>query len=334
MKINTYHQKIMKQYENIRKKNEEEQRARRRETEERIPEIPATESLMAEKSILIARSGIRPNKAGLPSLQNLKEELTALKNKKYRLLEDAGLPEDYLELKYQCSLCSDTGYAGGKKCKCYYEKMAELVYEDSEFSELLKECSLGTLKSNIFSEKTDPRWKMSPKQNMEKNIEFARKYTEKFDSHSMNLYLSGESGTGKTCYASSIAGELIEKGHLVVYRTAWQLMKDVKEAMYGNNQDLTDLLLDSDLLIIDDLGTEMNSELSKTEMFNIINGRLLKRKKVIVSTNLGLNEIKDKYSERLSSRIMGDFFKLAFFGEDLRITKGNETMKEIKNLLK
>ena len=129
----------------------------------------------------------------------------------------------------------------------------------------------------------------------------------------------GNSGTGKTFLSWCIAKELLDRGYLVIYKTSAEIMSDLRNIVIENNSILKDLLINCDLLIIDDLGAEQVTDFTNTELFNLINTKLLKNKKMLISTNLTLHQISKLYSDRLYSRLAGNFRNFTFYGDDLRI---------------
>ncbi|MFZ2257042.1 MAG: ATP-binding protein [Clostridiaceae bacterium] len=321
--MNNLHSKVMARYGAIRTQEEEQQRNRKTEIYKRIPQISNLETLMSRNSLNVARVHLKAEENLEAAIQALKTENLNLRQEKMELLVAHGYPMDYMDLKFKCRKCNDTGFIAGKKCSCYNGHLAEIVYEESHFKELMKDNSFMTYDDSLFDDKSvNPEYNKTVKQNMRDNLKMALRYVSEFSIHAENLYLYGPSGTGKTFLASCIARELLNDGNLVLYRTSAQLMDDIKDIKFRDNKELENLVMNCELLIIDDLGTEMVSDLAKTEIFNLINIRLLHKKKMIISSNLKLENIRDKYSERLSSRIIGDFIFVPFFGEDLRLIKG------------
>lgn len=321
--MNNLHSKVMARYAAIRTEEEEKQRDRKNEIYRRIPRIPELEAMMSRNSLNVARVHLKNEENPAEAIARLKTENLNLRQEKMELLVAHGYPMDYMDLRYRCRKCNDTGFISGRRCSCYNGHLAEIVYEESHFKELMKDNSFLTYDDSLFDDKAvNPEYNKTVKQNMRDNLKMALRYVSEFSIHAENLYLYGPSGTGKTFLASCIARELLNEGNLVVYRTSAQLMDDIKDIKFRDNKELEALITDCDLLIIDDLGTEMVSDLAKTEIFNLINNRLLHKKKLIISSNLKLENIRDKYSERLSSRIMGDFIFVPFFGDDLRLVKG------------
>lgn len=332
--MNNLHSKVMARYEAIRKEEESNQKARKAEVYQRIPRIDELERMMSLNSLNVARAVLTDSDDAQGRIARLKTENMDLRQEKMELLVANGYPMDHMEMKYHCRKCNDTGYISGKKCSCYNRLLAEIVYAESDFNEMLTEDSFETFDESIFDNDTiHPEYNRTVRQHMRENLEIARTYVRDFPIHAENLYLYGPSGTGKTFLATCIARALLAEGQVVVYRTSSQLMEDIKDIKFRDNKELETLLTESDLLIIDDLGAEMVTDLAKTEVFNLINLRLLHKKKLIISSNLKLDSIRDKYSERLSSRIMGDFIFVPFFGEDVRHMKGRKKILRFRNRL-
>lgn len=269
------------------------------------------------------------------SLNELNEKVKILKTEKEKILKENKIPDNYLEPKYECSICKDTGYIQNENsasilCSCLKQKLLDISYNKSNISNLGKE-NFDTFRLEIFSDKPEPEkycLNISPRQNMlaikEKCIEFI----ENFDnSEYHNLLFTGNTGLGKTFMSNCIANELIKKGKNVLYQTAPVLLETVidnKMNKYKNSSqdDFYKNVLEADLLIIDDLGTECLNSMKLSELFTILNTRLLnlnnKVTKTIISTNLNINNIFKSYEERIGSRIAGFYDIYYFFGDDLR----------------
>jgi DNA replication protein DnaC len=249
----------------------------------------------------------------------LKEKITDLKIKKSEILVSNNYPLDYLEIQYRCTKCKDTGFIDIKKCTCYKQKLVELYYENSDLKAILKKNNFENFNIDLYPSKKSINEPISPRKNIDEIVSRSWNFIENFSFSPENLLFYGNPGTGKTFLSDCIAKELLDKGFLVVYRTSESLIQNLKHIRFNNDEELEDLLINCDLLIIDDLGSEQITDFSKTELFNLLNRKLLNRKKMLISTNYDLEELLKIYSERISSRLLGDFTLCKFFGEDIRI---------------
>lgn len=316
--IKGYQQKITELYEKIQEDEKKALRNRKEEIKLTVPKVMELDNEIQKLSISLPMSILR----GIPEeeLNTVRENITTLREKKYELLTANGYPMDYLTLHYQCTKCKDTGFIGNKKCSCYKSKLVKLYYQTSELENSLHNCNFKNFNINLFSSTYDNNHKYTQKKNMEMIYEFIiGGYLPNFEKSNTNLLFYGESGTGKTFLSWCIAKELLDKGFLVVYKTSDDLLRALKDIKFNNDTDLENLLINCDLLIIDDLGSEQITDFSSTELFTLINKKILKNKKMLISTNLSLPLISKRYSERISSRIIGEFKLFKFFAEDIRI---------------
>lgn len=316
--IKGYQQKITELYEKIQEDEKKALRRRKEEIKLTVPEVMELDNEIQRLSISLPMSILR----GIPEeeLNAVREKITSLRERKYELLTANGYPMDYLTLHYQCNKCKDTGFIGNKKCSCYKSKLVKLYYQTSELENSLRNCNFKNFNINLFSSTYDNNHKYTQKKNMEMIYEFIiGAYLPNFEKSNTNLLFYGESGTGKTFLSWCIAKELLDKGFLVVYKTSDDLLRALKDIKFNNDTDLENLLINCDLLIIDDLGSEQITDFSSTELFTLINKKILKNKKMLISTNLSLPLISKRYSERISSRIIGEFKLFKFFAEDIRI---------------
>jgi DNA replication protein DnaC len=319
--IKGYQAEISRIYNDQRSQAEAELLQRRKELLKKLPEISELEKKIGSLSVQLSIGLLSKSTDKQQLLSEMKERITDLKVKKFELLNKAGYPPDYLEIHYTCSKCCDTGFIGRNKCSCYKQKLVSLYYKNSDLKDILKENNFDNFNFELFSNEQIRNEKETPRKNMEKIVHKGQSYIDTFSENNENLLFIGTSGTGKTFLSSCIARELLDKGYLVVYRTSDDLIQNLKTIKFENNASLEDLIVNCDLLIIDDLGTEQISEYSKTELFNFINKKLLKHKKMIISTNLSIQILLKNYSERISSRLFGDFTLCKFYGEDIRIRK-------------
>lgn len=317
--IKGYHSAIMKIYENIRNEENKSLDKRKKEIEQKLPQVIKIEKQIGLYSIKLSMYLLTNIKNRDICLKHMKEKITELRIKKSELLVANNYPMDYLEIHYRCSKCKDTGFIGTKKCSCYNQKLINLYYKNSYLKDILKKNNFENYNPELFSSQKNSGEHISPRKNIENIASKAWNFVENFSNSNENLLFYGTAGTGKTFISNCIAKELLDRGYLVIYRTSEILIQNLRDIRFANNKHFKDLLLNSDLLIIDDLGSEQITDFSKTELFNILNMRLLSEKKMLISTNCDLEEILKIYSERISSRLLGNFTLCKFFGEDIRI---------------
>lgn len=325
--IKGYQNDILKMYEKIREKEKQALKSRKEEIYNKIPEIKNIENNINKLCIQLSISAFKPIENRDKYIKSLREKITDLRIKKSELLVSNGYPMDYLKTNYKCSKCKDTGFIGTQRCECFKPKLIKLYYNNSELKQLLRTNNFKHFKYEYYPETKNNDNVKSPRENMEEIIKGIMYFIETFGSNKDNLLFYGNSGTGKTFLTHCIAKELLDRGHLVIYRTAEDLIKNLRETKLQNNYELEELLINCDLLIIDDLGTEQISNFTKTELFNLLNKRILKNKKMVISTNYTLELLSQTYSERITSRLFGNFTLCKFYGEDIRVKINLNKMK-------
>ncbi|MEG0307891.1 MAG: ATP-binding protein [Clostridium sp.] len=318
---NAHHLQLIKIYDEIQSKQKQALDNRKSEVKERIPEIDAIEKKIGNFCIKLSLSAFQdiPNRD--EHLQTLRKTITNLRVKKSELLVSNGYPIDYLDIHYSCNKCKDTGFIGVSQCSCYKQKLNNLYYKNSDLYAVSSEHNFTNFNMEFYTDKNNGPEKYSPRSNMKKILNCSLKFITNFDSTYENLLFYGNSGTGKTFLSHCIAKDLIDNGYFVVYKTAEELIKNLRDVRFNNNSTLESHLINCDLLIIDDLGTEISSEFSKSELFNLLNTKLLRNKKMLVSTNYSLDELSSIYSERITSRLFGNFTLCKFYGSDIRLQK-------------
>ncbi|WP_055669910.1 ATP-binding protein [Desnuesiella massiliensis] len=319
--IKGYQSDIMKIYEKIREEEAETLSNRKKEVEDNAPHIIALERKIGKLCVDLSISAFKELENREEHLAKLKKEITELRIKKTEALVEAGYTIDYLNLHYRCAKCKDTGFIGIEKCICYKQKLVQLYYKNSDLSDILRANNFDNFNIEYYSTRKLGDEKETPRKNIEKILSLTLNFIKNFSNLEDNLLFYGNSGTGKTFLSNCIAKELLDKGHLVVYRTSEELIQNLKTLRFNTDDNLEDLLTNCDLLIIDDLGTEQINDFSKTELFNILNKRLLRKRKMLISTNLTLEQLSKTYSERITSRLFGNFQICKFYCEDIRVTK-------------
>ena len=250
-----------------------------------------------------------------------------LQRRRREEIKRAGFPEAYLDEAPMCSKCGDTGYADSKMCTCLKELYTQ--EQKKSLSSLLK---LGgetfdNFELAFYSDTPDPATGVSPRQSMEFVYETCVQYAVKFGSRSMNLFFSGGTGLGKTFLSACIARVVAENGFSVVYDTANSIFSKFEDEKFSKSEDMAKTresikrYLECDLLIVDDLGTEMTTAFTVSALYELINTRLMSNKKTVISSNLSINALRDRYSAQIMSRLEGEYQVLTFYGEDIRIKK-------------
>lgn len=311
---------LMEYYDKLRQTEKKKLNKRVEEISKLHPEIIELDKKIGKLSAKISLIAIRKSVNKDKEMASLRDLIDDLRTQQYELLMAHGYAPNYLTLHYHCEKCRDTGYIETKKCSCYNKNLVDIYYKKSHIAELLDTNNFSNFTFQYFRANKLETERISPKENMQQIIDnIQNNYLKDFNSHDKNLLFIGLAGTGKSFLSQCIAKYLLDKSFLVVYRTSDELLKDLKDIRFNNNKELEALLLNCDLLIIDDLGTEQITDFSISEFFTFLNNKLLKKKKMIISTNLSMSEIKASYDERINSRLLGNFTVLSFFGEDIRL---------------
>ena len=317
------------QYESIMREYELVQNRNRRLLEEREEEIfrtiPEYQKLAQSSGSLAKACAMKLLDGDDQALSQLKQELACISAKKEQLLRQYGYTADYLEPVYDCVLCKDTGYAQGsspdgsrEKCKCLRQKEISLLYEQSHIEKTIEHENFSTLSFEYYEGEDRKRFQEA--------VRISLDFVQNFEQDYHNLFFYGTVGTGKSFLSGCIARELLQTGHSVIYFSATGLFDTLarysfdvkaKETLYNFYQDL----YNCDLVIIDDLGTEVTNAFVTSQLFSCLNERILGRKATIISTNLGLEELRDRYSDRIFSRITSNFTLCKLSGPDIRLYK-------------
>ncbi len=318
--------KIMNTYEERRLQARHDALVRYGEIKEAIPEYAALEEKLASNSISYAKMALSGNTS---SMDKLIQENASIIQQKEKLLLKHGFPRDYLEPAYACQDCQDTGYIGSEKCHCLKQAIVNFLYSQSNLSSILKEENFSTFQTGYYpNDWAEESTGLTPRDNILRVLAECRLFIQDFDKKRDSLLLYGNTGVGKTFLCNCIAKELLDTSHTVVYLTAFQLF-DILEKYKFNRvpeeypalEEKVRYILDSDLLIIDDLGTESTNSFLAAQLYLCVNERLLKQKSTIISTNLSVDDLNKLYSERVFSRIISSYRLLKITGTDIRLKK-------------
>lgn len=314
---------IIKEYENLRNKHKKELELRKTALYSKLPRLQAIEEELVKLSIDITKSILSNSQDSQELLEILHKKQMDLKMERVELLSSNNYPRDYLELRYQCKSCKDTGYIDNKKCSCLIQKEIEQLYKQSNMGSSFKKENFDMFRLDLYSNESEDG-RISPQENMKDIYMTCINYVRNFDSHDKNLFFIGKPGLGKTFLCNSIAKELLDAGKSVIYQSCPDLIDAIRKYKFDfekedENTPYLEELYNCDLLIIDDLGTELSTQFSSLAIYNILNRRLINDKKAIISTNLNTDELMSTYSERIYSRIFGNFSMYKFFGDDIRL---------------
>lgn len=314
--------KAAQKLENRRNKAQRIQMARHLEVTEKLPIISKYEAQLSETGLSVVKA-IGMGSDAQEYIKQLSELNLSIQNIIKSLLTENGYPEDYLEVPYTCKNCSDTGYKGGFVCECRKELLKQLAKEELASVSTSEKCRFDNFDINYYPQPIDPVLGISPRKRMSEILEYCKCYAEDFDTESESLYMHGATGLGKTHLSLAIANVVAENGYRVIYDTAQNILSSLEKEKfsYSGSSERENEILDCDLLIIDDLGSEFSTQFTVAAIYNIVNTRINRSKPVIISTNLTESELESKYTQRITSRIIGNYVSLLFLGKDIRQIK-------------
>ncbi len=279
-----------------------------------LPELKELENQRAAVGAKLVSAGISGDADTLKALQAASEELQIKYNDILRAAEvEKQAPT--------CPICKDEGYNGTVLCDCVKAEIREVIRNELTAATPLEDCSFNSFSLEYYPSEPDLNG-VSPKKRMTSILDFCKNYCESFDYSADSVLFLGSAGLGKTHLSLAIANEVIGRGYQVIYNTAQNLFMKLEEEYFSHlGNDYSDALLECDLLILDDLGTEFATQFTQSALYNIINTRILRKKPTIISTNLSLRQIEEKYTARISSRFIGSYIMKRFAGKDVRQLK-------------
>lgn len=310
-----------------RANSELEQNERTNEASLKVPGFKELRKKLTHTMVEIMRSYGSGNAADAKALmeQAAKNNL-AIQAEMAEALKKAGYPEDYTKRRYTCSVCSDTGYVNAVPCECRKALIKELSIEKFAQSSPADICTFDNFNTDLYPEEIDEHYGISPRNRMKQILKFCRDYANDFDTDSDSLYFYGATGLGKSHLALAIAKVVAENGCNVIYDTASALMRRIEKEHFASAKDSRydgslDELINCDLLVIDDLGSEFTTSFTVSKVYDIIDARLRRGAPIIISSNLSAKALQEKYTERIASRIFGTYRTLLFVGNDVRQIK-------------
>lgn len=315
---------VMKEYEKIRRENERRREDSIKRVYEHIPRIEEIDRELEKAGLDSCKeviNGISVNDA----IRKMKEKVDKLNAEKNSLLAKKGIPPKFMGEYFNCRKCKDKGFINGEKCSCYYTKAYKFMRQMSNLN-CPEDHNFDNYDLSLYEKKVSEEHGITPYANAKSNLDVAKAYVKGGKKVPKHLFLYGATGLGKTFTSDCVANEFLKQGKTVFYMSAPKLFKIFEDYRFGRSADdyaktAMDAVDNSELLIIDDLGTEFHTQYTDGILFDIINSRLNSDKNMIINTNLTPDQISNTYSDRIASRIIGSFSKILFFGEDIRLLK-------------
>lgn len=310
-----------------RLKAEKDADRRRFEIYKKIPKTQELEKQISLSGLKAARAVVS-GKDVSEQMKKLRDNNLAMQNELSQLLISNGYSEDAFEPRYTCKICNDRGYYDEKGrtivCNCLKQTLIACACEELNRTAPLSLSTFDSFNLNYYDKNIDSNIGICPFDQMNRIFRYCKNYADNFKTDSESIFMKGATGLGKTHLSLAIANEVINKGYGVIYVSAPTLMQKLEKQFFSKSyeDDATiNMLLECDLLIVDDLGTEFHAQFSVSQMYNIFNSRMLSNKPIIINTNLTMRELEKIYTERFVSRISGNAQKLDFLGKDIRIRK-------------
>lgn len=321
---NSQYNAVMREYEQQQIQNRHDRERRVAEVYRRIPQIEELDGTIGTRAAASARRALDGDTS---ARTRLKEELADLRRQKEALLAAAGFPKDYMEMHYRCADCQDTGYAGGRRCHCFERARIQILYAQSNIQDVLKRENFAAFSFAYYDDETTvPGLGMTELAYMKLVWKRCREFADGFPEKGSNILFTGSTGVGKTFLTNCIARELIDRYVSVIYLSSHDLFEIFSRYKFSRDaqEDVEETyrhILECDMLIIDDLGTEVNNTFVSSQLFYCINERINRKKGTIISTNLSMDMLRDTYSDRVTSRIMSHYTTIPLYGGDIRMKK-------------
>lgn len=330
---------ILHEYEKIRLRNKRVLQDRQAEIYEKIPEIKRLQTESRLSYIALAKQRLSGQDGSHATASAVSSKNREAASRIQELLLYHGYPADYLMPIYDCAICQDQAYVNGEVCECFQRKIVDALHKQSNMTQVLEQENFNTFQLDFYSREVSPSYQQStsPYDNARHVLQRCKAFVDNFSKLERdrgNLLLYGETGLGKTFLTNCIAKELLDNGHTVLYLSA----NDIFEQVFGEYlmnkkfelEELYKYIYNSELLIIDDLGTETTNAFVCSKLFEVINQRGLTGRSTVISTNLSIRELQEKYSERIMSRIVESYTVLHLYGENIRYKKRKEMIQGSK----
>ena len=306
--------------EQAKQERERENDAHRREAYARYPRLQEIDRELQMTMAQLMAATLRRGEDPTEAIGQIREKNLALQREREWILEAGDFEEGYLDDAPICAKCGGTGYEGNQMCSCLRELCRQ--EQKKELTSLLGSGreSFESFRLDVYSDLYDEKLGVSPRKLMQSNFNICRRYAQNFTPQAGNLLFSGATGLGKTFLSACIARQVADRGYSVVYETAIRLFSDFESEKFGGEEQrgLSRKYLACDLLIIDDLGTEMTTQFTISALYNVVNTRMMENRATIISTNLAPETLEGRYSPQIASRVLGTYRLLKFAGSDIR----------------
>jgi len=321
---NRAYDKLLKRKENARLKAA----ANKQQLYAKLPRLEQIERQLNLTGINLARLVLNGSENLEQAIEKMKNENLSLQKERDDILLSNGYSTNCLDINYFCAKCSDTGYIDNNICDCFKQLLKDEAYASLGSVSLLSSCSFDNFNLSYYPTKLGDSSDVNPRAVMQGIYDYCVRYARNFGNGSDSILMMGHTGLGKTHLSVSIAAGVIEKGNAVIYSSVQNLMDRLERERFGKDNAADDsksymqLVLESDLLILDDLGTEFATTFTNSCLYNIINTRLIDAKPTIINTNLDIEKMEKMYSQRIVSRLACQYRVLKFAGKDIRLVSG------------
>ena len=318
------YEKAENEIKNRRMRAESDAEARAAEVYQKIPEIKEINVRLSQTSVELSKLILRNKGDFKENFEKLKTQNLQGQEMVRTLLKNGGYPADFLEPKYICEKCRDKGFYDGQRCSCFEKLLTRFAVEKLNSEANMPDCdfehfSLSYYKGITTDAGVDCYKKMSD------NLNFCRQYAERFSTDSQSLFLLGKTGVGKTHISLSIAKEVVQKGYTAAYGSLLNYLRIIEKEHFGRSEnpetDTLQILINADLLILDDLGSEFRTSFYESVIYNIINSRINLGLPTIINSNLSITELQNNYNDRIISRLSSVYCMIPFVGDDIRQIK-------------
>ena len=322
---------IMKVYYDHQLENKAEEERRKALIYNKLPRILEIDQTIADSSINAARMRL---KGEADNLAATKERNLMLIKEKEALLVENGYPVDYLKPIYTCPICKDTGRVENDYCSCFKQATISMLYRQSTLDNILDNENYDNFDLSFYPNESDGVHPYTPYDNMKNILEMSKDFVKHFDERGGNMLFYGETGLGKTFLSNCMPKALLDTRHTVLYQSSIHLFEEVcgdavmRKDSSLKSKEIYDYLFSCDLLIIDDLGTEFTNSFVSSELYNILNTRMRNNRSTVISTNLNLKELTERYSDRISTRIFAEYKVCNFYGSNIRLAKRRKAISE------